>query len=314
MTAAYILRRFVSSIVVLFTVVTLVFFAVRVLSGDPVTAMLGDHATAQAVQSMRTRLGLDNPMYVQYFGYLFGLLHGDAGRSISGDIPVIQSFIEVFPFTLALALGSIVFGLLLSIPLGVLAAIKRSSLLGSSITLLSFVGVSIPSFVMAVTLLLLFGSLVPILPVMGGGDLSNIPDFLRHLILPVLSKGLITAAVLARLVRAKFLVVLGEDYMKTAAAKGLSRSRILLKHGLKAVLAEISTMAGIELAAMLGGLVLTEVVFTRPGLGKLLYTAVIERDYFTLQGGILVFCILVIGVNFLADVVCVMVDPRLQYD
>ena len=310
----YIVRRLITSIMVLFIVMTIVFFAMRVLPGDPAIAMLGSHASNEALDRLREKFGLNVPVYVQYFRFLKGMAKGDLGESMILGKPVAELFVKMLPYSAELAFAGIVIGVILGLPLGILAALKRNQATDYFLRTIAMFGISIPAFFMGIILLLVFAFWIPIFPTMGGGNLKSIGSNLYHLFLPALSKGLLFASVLSRLVRSKLLEVMNQDYVRTARSKGIPEYVVVLKHGIRNTLIEISTVIGLNFATMIGGLILTEVVFTRPGLGKLLIGAIMDRDYNLVQSGIMFFAALVIFVNLLVDVTYSFIDPRVKYD
>jgi ABC-type dipeptide/oligopeptide/nickel transport system permease component len=292
-------------------VLTLVFFVVRVIPGDPATAALGDYASQEAVDAMRERMGLNDPLYVQYFRFLGDLARGDLGTSLITGKPISESIMAVLPYTLELTLSAVVVGALFGGPIGVYTAVKRNSLADYLGRVLSLTGLSVPAFYLGILIMLVFAIQLGLFPAVGGGDLHDLKDNLRHLVLPALTLGLIMTASVARLTRSAMLNVLREHYVRTARAKGLQERLVIVGHALRAALVPIVSIIGIWAANLIADSVLTETVFARPGLGKMLVGAIMQRDYTALQSVMVVYSVFIVGINLVTDIIYSIVDPRI---
>lgn len=309
--AGFILRRLLSTIPTLLGVLTIVFVMIRIAPGDPALAILGDNASQEALDAFRERMGLNVPMWVQYLDFLRGIARGSLGESMISGTPVLTSILEVLPYTLELALGAVFFGVAIGTPLGIMAALKRNGWLDYLLRVVSLVGLSFPAFLTAILLILWLAidwRLFPVISTPTGG----IGDRLYNLFLPALSLGLIMVAYVMRTARSAMLDVLGEDYIRTARAKGAPMRRLVLHHALRNALIPIVTVIGLYFGLMIGNAVLTEIIFNRPGLGKLIVLALNQRDYSTLQGLMVFSAFLVVMVNLLTDIAYGLVDPRVK--
>jgi len=309
----YAVRRILQSIPILFAVLTLVFIVVRVLPGDPAVAALGDYASKEAVNALREEMGLNAPIWLQYLRFLGGLFRGNLGKSLITSFPVASQIAKVLPYTLELTLSGILFGYLLGIPLGISAATRRNSFIDYINRTFSLVGLSVPAFYLGILLMLVFSIYFKLFPVVGGGDLSNLSDNLRHLFLPALSLGLIMTAYITRMTRSSLLGILREDYVRTARSKGINERVVLYKHALRNALIPIVALGGLYAVVLIGSSVMTEIVFSRPGLGKLMVGALKQRDYTTLQSVMVVYGVIVVVINLLTDLIYGLVDPRIKY-
>jgi ABC-type dipeptide/oligopeptide/nickel transport system permease component len=303
--------RFALAIPTMLAVLTLVFFVVRVIPGDPATAALGDYASQEAVEAMRERMGLNDPLYVQYFRFLGDLARGDLGTSLITGKPIGESIMAVLPYTLELTLSAVVVGALLGVPIGVYTAVKRNSLADYLGRVLSLTGLSVPAFYLGILIMLVFAIQLGLFPAVGGGDLHDLKDNLRHLVLPALTLGLIMTASVARLTRSAMLNVLREHYVRTARAKGMQERIVIVGHALRAALVPIVSIIGIWAANLIADSVLTETVFARPGLGKMLVGAIMQRDYTALQSVMVVYTVFIVGINLITDIIYSIVDPRI---
>lgn len=309
--AGFILRRLLSTIPTLLGVLTIVFVMIRVAPGDPALAILGDNASQEALDAFRERMGLNDPMWVQYLDFLRDIARGSLGESMISGTPVLTSIMEVLPYTLELALGAVFFGVVIGTPLGIMAALKRNGWLDYLLRVVSLVGLSFPAFLTAILLILWLAidwRLFPVISTPTGG----FGDRLFNLFLPALSLGLIMVAYVMRTARSAMLDVLGEDYIRTARAKGAPARRLVLHHALRNALIPIVTVIGLYFGLMIGNAVLTEIIFNRPGLGKLIVLALNQRDYSTLQGLMVFSAFLVVMVNLLTDIAYGLVDPRVK--
>lgn len=311
----FIIRRILSAIPTILVVITLVFFAVRGLGGDPAIAILGDRATPQALEAIRERLGLNRPLWEQYTSFVWRLAHGDLGRDLRTDIPVAKLFARAVPYTIDLAIWATVIGILIGVPTGVLAALKWNSPLDFVGRFVGILGFSFPTFYLSILLLFIFGLILGWFPMMGGGgDYSDLANRAYHLFLPALSLGLIKAAFVMRLTRSSMLNVLHEDYVRTARSKGLKERVVIYKHALRNSLLPVVTMIGLYLAVTIGGSIEVEIVFNRPGIGKFLIGAIQERNYSVIQSGLVVLAVFIVLVNLITDLSYAFIDPRIKYD
>jgi ABC-type dipeptide/oligopeptide/nickel transport system permease component len=299
------LTRCLAGIPALLLVTVLVFTVVRLIPGDPARILAGDFATEQAVAELRQRWRLDRPLPVQYAAYVAGLARGDLGRSTATSLPVAGELGERFLRTLLLAGAAILVATLVGVTLGILSATHRATLLDFAATALALAGVSTPIFWSGLILILLFSVELPWLPAGGTGSFA-------HLILPAVSLGLFGAGVIARQTRSSMLETLGEDFVRTARAKGLAERIVVYKHALKNALIPVVTVLADQFGRMLGGAILTETVFSWPGMGRYLIEAIAMRDYPVIQGIILVFATSFLVVNLLLDISYALLDPRVQ--
>lgn len=309
----YAIKRLLLAIPTLLAMLTAVFILVRLVPGDPAAVMLGDQASAEALAALRLRLGLDLPTYVQYGRFLGDMLTGNFGVSMASGRTVLQEVALVLPWTLQLTAAAILIGVAFGLPLGIWAALRRNAWPDYLGRLLSLTGLSFPAFVSAILMLLVFAIQLRWFPVIGSGSGSDWGTQLRNLVLPAFNLGLIMMAYVMRVTRSSMLGVMGEDYVRTARAKGVRPWRLVVRHGLRNALIPIVTVVGLYFGTLIGNSVLTEIVFNRPGLGKLILGALNSRDYTLLQGLMVVFASCVIVVNLLTDLVYGLVDPRVKY-
>jgi ABC-type dipeptide/oligopeptide/nickel transport system permease component len=308
----YVLRRLLYSIPVFLGVLTIVFFVVRVIPGDPATAALGDYASKEAVDALRERMGLNVPIWLQYLRFLGGIVRGDLGASLITGRPVMEQVKTALPYSLELTVVSILIGIVLGIPTGVYTAIRRNQLPDYVGRVVSLFGLSVPAFYFGILLMLLFAIQLKWLPAVGGGDIGNLKENLSYLVLPSLTLGLVMTASVARLTRSAMLDVLSQDYVRAARAKGLQEVVVLFRHGLRSALIPIVSLAGIWAISLIGDSVTTEVVFARPGLGKMMVGSILQRDYTALQSIMVVYTGFVVVINLVADIVYGVVDPRVR--
>jgi ABC-type dipeptide/oligopeptide/nickel transport system permease component len=302
-----VVRRLLIIIPVLWAVVTLVFLLIHIVPGDPAQTLVGENATQEQYQAARAELGLDKPLFTQYADYLRGLVRGDWGTNPVTRQPVLGRIISRYPATIKLALAAMFLATLVSIPLGVTAATHRGSLLDSASTLVALLGISLPSFALGPLLVLIFSVQLGITPVSGAGGIDN-------LILPAVTLGAGLSAILTRIVRSSVLEELGEDYVRTARAKGLPERRVIYKHVLKNGLIPVVTVLGLQFGVLLAGAIITERVFSWPGVGSLLVDSISERDYKLTQGCILVIAATYVLVNTATDLIYRFLDPRIKVD
>lgn len=308
---SFLAKRLAYSMVTLFAVLSLVFFVVRIVPGDPAQVILGDQADATAIAAMRTRLGLDRPLIEQYVTFLRGALVGDWGVSLVTGRAVLREIADVLPWTFELTLISMVIGAAIGVPLGVWAAINRNRMPDYVTRLCSLLGLSFPPFVSAILLLMLFAILLRWFPVISANR-STPWAWFQSLTLPALNLGLIMAAYITRVTRSAMLEVLQEDYVRTARSKGVPWGVIVWQHALRNALIPIITVVGLYVGILIGNSVLTEIVFNRPGLGKLIVGALSQRDYTMLQGMMVIYTLIVVLVNVATDLVYAFVDPRVK--
>jgi ABC-type dipeptide/oligopeptide/nickel transport system permease component len=303
----YLARRLVLTIPVLVGVATLVFALIHMIPGDPAQSMLGESAAPADVDALRHKLGLDRPLAVQYGSFLAGLVKGDLGASLRTGAPVTSQIAERMPATFELAVAAMIVAMVVSIPLGVVAAVWRGTAVDHSAMAFALAGISIPNFWLGPLLALIFGVELGWLPVSGRGGLD-------HLVLPAISLGGALAAILARMTRATLLEELRELYVRAARARGVSRVRAVLAHALRNSLIPIVTIAGLQFGAVLTGAVITETIFSWPGIGRLLIQSIGFRDYPMVQGCILLIAVTYVGVNLLTDVLYGVLDPRIRFE
>ena len=310
---SYAMRRILQSIPILLIVLTLVFVVVRVLPGDPATAALGDYASKDAINALRAKMGLDVPLWLQYLRFLGDLGQGNLGTSIITGYSVSTQMVKVLPYTLSLTFCAIFLGYLFGLPLGLSAAIRRNSFIDYFNRIFSLLGLSIPAFYLGILLILLFSIKLHLFPVVGGGDFYNLKDNLRHLFLPALTLGLLMTAYITRMSRSSILNILGEDYVRTAHAKGVPERRVLYKHVLRNALIPVIALGGLYAVVLIGSSVMVEIVFSRPGLGTLMVGAIKQRDYTTLQSVMVIYTVIVVLINLLTDLIYGLIDPRIKY-
>lgn len=313
-TFTYVIRRIIVAIPTILVIVTLLFLLVRVVPGDAAVAALGQNATDAALAALRSQYGLDRPLYEQYISYMSDLLRGDFGVSLASRRPVGALLAANYQYTLDLMLGSLVVAILLGIPSGIYSAVNRGRRSDGLLRIVSLFGISTPPFYLGVLLLLLFSVQLRWFPVLGAGELSDPVERLRYLVLPAITGGIGIASYLTRVTRSAMLNVLGEDYLRTAMAKGVKPRLVTYKHALRNALIPVATVIGIYVTVLIGNAVLIEIVFSRPGFGRLLVGAVFQRDYFTIQSVMAVFAIVVVVTNLLVDLLYVLIDPRVRYD
>ncbi len=309
----FLLRRLALAVPTLLLAMTAVFLLARVVPGDPALVILGDQATQEALLALRVKLGLDRPLPAQYLDFLGGILRGDLGRSLITGKSVWAEVLAVIPYTLELTLAAIFLGVLFGVPLGVYAAVHRNALPDTLTRLFSLAGLSFPAFVSAVLLLLVFAIQLRWFPVISAPRAGDVLDHLRNLALPAANLGLIMTAYVTRVTRSSMLNVLGEDYVRTARAKGIGRRAVLWRHALRNALIPVATVVGLYLGTLIGNSVLTEIVFNRPGLGKLILGALNQRDYTLLQGLMVFFAGLIVLANAATDIAYGLIDPRVRY-
>jgi ABC-type dipeptide/oligopeptide/nickel transport system permease component len=308
--ARYLLFRVLDAVPTAFLVLTLVLVAMRILPGDPALAVLGTNADGGQLEAFRERMGLNDPLWLQYVHFLWDTIRLDPGRSLMSDVPISRLVANNLPHTVYLTITSVLLGLALGVPLGVLAARHRNRAPDSALRVYSLLGYAIPDFYLAAILLVVFSLQLGWFPINGAGE--GFWDGLHHIILPALTLAALKSAFLGRLTRTSLLEVLGRDYIRTARAKGAREGRVVYRHGLRNALLPLSTGIGISILATLSGSVAVELVFNRPGIGRLLIEAITERDYPVVQTCVILFALFVILVNLMMDLVYLLVDPRIR--
>jgi peptide/nickel transport system permease protein len=312
-TVLFLARRLLYSLVVLLGVLVVVFALVHLVPGDPVRIALGTRYTPEAYSALRSASGLDRPMIVQFFSYAGSALTGDLGVSFRNGDPVTTTLLERLPATISLATVGIVIALLIAIPAGVWSALHEGRLSDGIVRVTSQFGVSVPDFWMGILLIGLFASTLGWLPTSGYRPLFEDPvGWLRHIVLPALTVGLVAGAIMTRYVRSAVLEVASMGYVRTARSKGLSPQVVTIRHIGRNALVPVLTITGIQLATILGGVIVVEVVFAWPGLGRLVYNAVAARDYPVIQGAVLLIAALFLLINLIVDVLYAVVDPRIR--
>ena len=313
--SAYIAKRLLAAIPVLFGLTIIVFLIMAMIPGDPATAILGSYATPENVERLNRQLGLDKPLWQQYFIWLGNMLQGDFGRSYTLNRPVIDEVLDRFSATLILAGTSLLLCSVFGLIAGVVSAVRQYSWVDKTVTFVVLVGISVPSFWLGLLLILVFAVNLKWFPasgmyaIYGGGDL---PDLLKHLFLPAITLAVVATGVIARLTRTAMLEVLRQDFIRTARAKGVTENKVIYKHAFKAALVTVIPVIGIQAGFVLGGAVYIETVFQWPGIGSMLVKAISTRDLLLVQGGVLVVAAAYVLFNLAADVVQTILDPRLR--
>lgn len=332
----YIGQRLLSLIPVLLGITLLVFLFLKLIPGDPANVMLGPRATPEAIAALRVRMGLDRPLIVQYLAFMRDLLRFDLGRSIITGIPILDELKVRWPATFELSVAAMLFATLLGIPAGVLAAIRKNGWIDNLTMSGSLLGVSVPVYWLGLMLIYLFSVNLRWLPPSGRlsiegslgfrpitgfyvldtllqGNFAAFGDALSHLILPALALGTIPLAIIARITRSAMLEVMSQDYIRTARAKGLIERWVVSKHAFKNALLPVITIVGLQFGTLLGGAILTETIFSWPGIGSWIYDGILNRDYPVVQGGVIFVAIVFVLINLLVDVSYAFFDPRIQY-
>ncbi|MGA7271379.1 MAG: ABC transporter permease [Acidimicrobiia bacterium] len=311
----YIARRVGQMLIALLGVSIVVFALIHIVPGDPVRLALGTRFDPEVYQALRHRAGLDQPLVTQYLGWLGGAVTGDLGVSFRSGQPVTQLVLQRLPATLTLAGAALLIALLVGVPLGIISAVRSGSKLDYLATAASQVGVSIPDFWAGVIYILVFASILGWFPASGYVSILDDPlQWLHHLVLPALAVGLVSGSIIFRFVRSAVLEALNQDYTRTARAKGLSRWQVLKDHVLPNAWIPIITVVGLQLGFLLGGVVVVEIVFAWPGIGRLAYRAIGDRDYTLLQGTVLYIALLFLTINLVVDLLYGWLDPRIRYD
>jgi peptide/nickel transport system permease protein len=319
---------------VLLGVSVVVFFMVRAIPGDPAQIILGQQATQEQVQQLRAHMGLDKPVFVQYGLFLRDAITGDLGNSIATGQPVTTELLVRFPATLELTAFAMLVAVLVGVPVGVISAVKQYSILDKITSVLALTGISMPIFWLAMILIVIFGVKLQLLPFPGrlssgvgiqaftglvlvdsllSGNFAGFWDGLKHLIMPALALGTIPMAVITRMTRSSMLEVMGEDYVRTARAKGVVPWRVVFKHALRNAMLPTVTVIGLQVGLLMGGAIVTETIFSWPGIGQITYESVSRRDYAMIQGVVLYGALLFVLVNLVVDILYAVLDPRVRY-
>ena len=308
------MQRLLLALIVVLGVTFVVFMIMQIVPGDPARVILGPYANDEAVAGLRERLGLDRPFFEQYFSWLANAVRGDLGQSLlNGQEVAPQLWGRIGP-TFELALVSLAIGLAIAFPIGIISALKPNSAVDIVATIFSQIGVSIPTFWMGILLVIIFSLNLNLLPPSGYTPIwEDAGDWLAHIILPGFTAGFVSASIQTRFIRSAMLDVLSANYVQTARAKGLAERAVVLQHALRNALINIVTIIGLQITALFSGLVIVEVVFSWPGLGRLALNAVLERDYPLLQGAVFAVALMVTFVNLLIDLLYFLLDPRLEY-
>ncbi|NFG62850.1 ABC transporter permease [Clostridium sp. CMCC3677] len=330
----YIIKRILLLIPVLFGVSVLVFLVMHVFSSDPTSIILGQHASQEQISALREQLGLNDPLYIQYFDFMKGLMHGNFGNSLITKTSVSKEIFSRFPATIELAIVAIIIASIIGVTLGVISAVKQNSIIDYLCMGGSLLGVSMPIFWLGLILIVIFSVNLHILPVSGratigmepikitglylldsliSGNLTAFWDSLKHMALPVIALASYSTAIIARMTRSTMLEVLEQDYVRTARSKGLIENIVIIRHGLRNALIPISTVIGLQLGSLLGGAVLTETVFSWPGIGSYTIDAILKADYPVVQGAVIIMAIIFVLVNLFVDLLYAYIDPRIKY-
>jgi len=309
----YLVTRLLYALPTLLAVLTLVFVLVRIVPGDPALVIMGDQATPEALRELRAKIGLDQPIWRQYLAFMGQVLSGDLGRSLITNRSIVADVAAVLPFTIELTVAALLIGIVIGVPLGVVAARRRDGLADWIARIVSLAGLSFPAFVSGILMLLVFAIHFHWLPVISRGwPLTDPVERLRSLALPALNLGLIMVAYVTRVTRSGMLKAMSEDYVRTARAKGVPARLVVWRHGFRNVLIPIVTVIGLYFGVLIGNSVLTEIVFNRPGLGKLIIGALEKRDYTMLQGLMVIYAFIIVMVNLVTDLAYGLVDPRVK--
>lgn len=331
----YAVKRFLTIVPVLIGVSLIVFGFIHLIPGDPAVTMLGERATPERVAEIRTQLGLDRPLYAQYLIYVGKIVRGDLGASILRGDPVLHDLAKRFPATVELALSAITVAVLIGVPMGIVAAVWRNSLFDALSRLIALTGVSMPIFWLGLMLAWVFGVVLGLLPTgfrlntsvtivpvtnlflvdsLLAGDGEAFAAAARHLVLPAVALSTIPMAVIARMTRASLLEILSQDYIRTAESKGLPQRAVILRHAMRNALLPVMTVTGLQIGRLLAGAILTETIFSWPGIGLWIFEAIQARDYPIVQGATLFIATVFVLVNLLTDLLYAVVDPRIRYD
>lgn len=311
--AAYALRRVLVAIPTLVGILTIVFMFVRIVPGDPAQAILGEYATPASLETMRSTLGLDRPLLVQYATFMTDAIRLDFGRSFQTHQPVTTRIVDALPYTVQLAAAALVVAVVIGIPAGIVAAVRRNTPVDFGVTIGALLGISMPNFWFGMLLLLAFSVWLGWLPITGAGTSGDPWTTLRYLLLPAITLGTAEAGTLMRMTRSSMLEVANLDFVRTARAKGVHELRVVMRHVFRNSLIPVITILGLNLGRLIGGTVIVESLFVRPGIGSVMVNAMVARDYPTLQGTVAFFAMLIIAVNLLVDIAYGWLDPRIKH-
>ncbi|MEH7381230.1 ABC transporter permease [Bacillus sp. JJ1533] len=310
----YIIRRTLNMIPTLLIVAIIVFLITRMIPGDPAAVMLGPQASVQEIEALTEQLGLNQPLYVQFLDYISNLLKGDFGTSLAYDQPIIDLIKDRFPNTVVLAISALLIALIIGIPAGMIAAARQNSIWDYAVTTVSLIGVSMPVFWLGVMLVLYFSVNLGWFPATGMGTMEDgFGTYMSHLLLPSITLATIPMAQFARITRSSMLEVISQEYVKTARSKGLTEFIVICKHAFKNSLIPLLTVLGLQISSLLGGAVLTETIFSWPGMGTLIINAIEKRDFVVVQGTVLFVAIIFVVVNLIIDILYKVVNPRINY-
>lgn len=313
--ALFLIKRCVTLLVTLILVSIVIFAVLMVIPGDPAQIILGIHATPESLQNLRRQLGLDQPIAIQYLNYMKGFFTGDLGRSITYEVSVTSLILQRLQVTIPLAILSILFAIVFSIPSGIYASLHRNRIGDYGVMVLSQIGLAIPAFWAGILLILLFAVTLHWLPAGGFQSWQSHPvGALKSLLLPALSLGFVRAAVLARMTRSSMLEVLGEDFIRTARSKGLPRRIVVYKHAFRNAIIPVVTLIGLQTGDLLAGAIIIENVFHLPGVGRLVFEAIGQRDLPVIQGVVLLIAAMIVVINFVVDLAYRYLDPRIRYE
>lgn len=309
----FLFHRILQLIPTLLVVAIIVFFITRLLPGNPAAVMLGPQASVEDIAKYSEELGLNEPLFIQFGNYLWDLVTFNFGNSLSYNEPIIDLIMERFPNTIILAISALILAVLIGVPAGIIAARRQNSFIDYLITTFSLVGVSMPIFWLGVMLVLLFSVNLGLLPATGMGNFSEDPvGFIRHLILPTIALSTIPMAEFARIIRSSMLEVLKQDYVKSAKAKGISNYLVIYKHALKNAVTPLITVLGLQFSNLLGGAVLTETIFSWPGMGLLIVDAIERRDFIVVQNTVIFIALIYVSINLIVDILYKVVNPKVS--
>lgn len=330
----YVVRRFLEAVPVLIGVSLLVFMLLHLIPGDPAVTILGERATPERIEEVREQLGLNKPLYEQYFIWIGNTLQGDFGKTINGKVPVTDELKRRFPATIELAVSALFLAVIFGVPIGVISAVRRNSIIDTLTMFGALFGVSIPIFVLGLLLIFFVGVKWDLLPFIGRldrgielreitglhvvdslltGNTKALQNALEHLALPAFALSTIPLSIIARITRSAMLEVLNQDYIRTARAKGLRQYKVVMTHAFRNAMLPIITIIGLQLGALLSGAVLTETIFSWPGIGKWLFDSIARRDYPIIQATTLLIATIYVGVNLGVDLLYALIDPRIRY-
>lgn len=311
----FLYKRMLQLIPTLLIVAIIVFFITRMLPGDPAAVMLGPQASAQDIAEYSEKLGLNEPLHKQFFDYLISLATFDFGNSLTYNRPIMDLIIERFPNTIILAVSALLIAVMIGVPAGIIAARKQNTIIDYSVTTLSLIGVSMPIFWLGVMLVLYFSVNLGWFPATGMGSLEEgFGNFIRHLILPSVALATIPTAEFARIIRSSMLETISQDYIKTARSKGLKEFKVINKHAFKNALTPLLTVIGLQFSGLLGGAVLTETIFSWPGMGLLIVDAIEKRDFVVVQSTVIFIAVIYVVINLIVDILYKVVNPKVNLD